>query len=245
MDLRPSPTVSPTVDIYQLDGSAFDDDHLNALLRYLPPAEQARKNQIGHPQARRNFVLGRAVLRSRLSQVVGLLPSELAIGTGPHGKPGLISDPAVQFNLSHGGDWLVVALSIRHSLGVDLEPIQPRRNLPGLCRRYLSDREAHTVLAQPSRYQAEHFLRHWTCKEAYVKGLGIGLTQTLTTLDLTPSDRPLPPHPTPLTQAQGLAPGWRLYQWQPTAGYVAAIAIHQPTPPPPTIQLNTLSPQSL
>lgn len=142
-------------------------------------------------------MLGRAVLRSRLSQVVGLLPSELAIGTGPHGKPGLISDPAVQFNLSHGGDWLVVALSIRHSLGVDLEPIQPRRNLPGLCRRYLSDREAHTVLAQPSRYQAEHFLRHCTCKEAYVKGLGIGLTQTLTTLDLTPSDRPLPPHPTP------------------------------------------------
>lgn len=245
MDLRPSLSASLTVDIYQINALAFPSDHLSNLLRYLPPAEHERYNHIRHPQAQRNFLLGRGILRSRLSQLVGHSPVELAIGTGPHGKPFLLTQPAIQFNLSHGGDWLVVALSTCHSLGVDLEPIQPRRNLSGLCRRYLSDRETHTVLALPSAQASAQFLRYWTCKEAYAKGLGIGLTQSLTQVDLTVDDQPVPPHPMPIAHAQGLVPGWQIYQWQPAAGYVAAIAIHQPIPQPPDIQLKTLNSQAL
>ena len=191
----------------------------------LSSAEQTHAARIRHGQTRHNFLAGRTLLRQWLSQVTGHPANGLTLGTGPHGKPFLVENPSLQFNLSHGGDWLALALRNGQPVGIDLEPIQPRRRLPQLCRRYLSPDEARTVLALPPDQAQAQFLRHWTCKEAYVKGLGVGLTIPLRTVEFPLSPGPQSTTPQPIDQAQGLAPGWRIYQWQPTPGYVMALAL--------------------
>ena len=233
---------APTVAIWQIDTKTLDAHTLAGLPDYLTPAEQARWFTIQHPKAQRNFLVGRAALRVLLSRATGQTVTDLELGMGRHGKPFLVNDPTLHFNLSHGGDWLAIALSWHQPVGIDLEPIRPRPRLPGLCRRCLTDRETQTVLSLPSQLASQQFLRYWTCKEAYVKGLGVGLTIPLTVVDLTLPERTIPAIPTPLLQTQGLAQGWAIYQWQPTPGYVAALAIAQkPDLTAPAITLQTLS----
>ncbi len=191
----------------------------------LSPAEQAQADRIHHEQRRRTFLASRILLRQWLSQVTGQPTNRLTLGTGPYGKPFLVEDPSLQFNLSHGGDWLMIVLRDRHAVGIDIEPIRPRRQLAQLCRRYLSEGESRTVLSLPQDQGQFQFLRYWTCKEAYVKGLGVGLTIPLNTVDLTLSADLQPTEPQWVELAQGLEPGWQLYQWQPTSGYAAALAL--------------------
>lgn len=191
----------------------------------LSAAEQVQAEHIHHQQRRQSFLASRTLLRQWLSQVTGKPANHLTLATGPHGKPFLLEDPTLQFNLSHGGDWLAIALSDRYAAGIDIEPIQPRRQLTQLCRRYLSEGESRTVLSLPPDQAQTQFLRYWTCKEAYVKGLGVGLTIPLNTVDLTLPANPQPTEPQGIKAAQGLEPGWKLYQWQPTPGYAAALAL--------------------
>jgi 4'-phosphopantetheinyl transferase len=191
----------------------------------LSPAEQAQAERIHHHQRRHSFLASRTLLRQWLSQVTEQPANSLTLATGPHGKPFLVEDPTLQFNLSHGGDWLAIVLSDRHAVGIDIEPIQPRQRLVQLCRRYLSEAESRTVLSLPPVQAQTQFLRYWTCKEAYVKGLGVGLTIPLNTVDLTLPANPQPTEPQGIKAAQGLELGWKLYQWQPTPGHVAALAL--------------------
>jgi len=218
----PSAQVWPVADSVAMTmplAAAEPDPHVLSL------AEQAQANGIRHAQRRRTFLAGRSLLRQWLSQVTGHPANRLTLGTGSHGKPFLVEDPSFQFNLSHGGNWLALVLSHRQAVGIDIEPIQPRRQLPQLCRRYLSEAESATVLSLPPDQASVQFLRYWTCKEAYVKGLGVGLIIPLNTVDLTLSSDRQPTEPQLIPSAPGLEPGWQIYQWQPTAGYVAALAL--------------------
>ncbi|MFH7242192.1 MAG: 4'-phosphopantetheinyl transferase family protein [Spirulina sp.] len=192
---------------------------------WISSAEYVRAARIHHRRSRHQFLASRTLLRQWISQVTGQAANHLTLDTGPHGKPFLVEDPTLQFNLSHGGDWLMIVLSDRQAVGVDLEPIQPRRRLDQLCRRYLSEAESQSVLALPLDEATLQFLRYWTCKEAYVKGLGVGLTIPLNTVELTLPPNPQSTEPQCLESTQGLELGWRIYQWQPTPGYVAALAL--------------------
>ncbi len=194
----------------------------------LSPAEQTQANRIQHEQQRRTFLASRTLLRQWLSQVTGQPADSLTLSTGPHGKPFLVKDSGLQFNLSHGGDWLMLGLSDRQTVGIDIEPIRPRRQLPQLCRRYLNETESRTVLSLPQDQAPTQFLRYWTCKEAYVKGLGVGLTMPLNAVALTLSSNSQSPEPERVESTQGLEAGWQIYQWQPTSGYVAALALQDP-----------------
>jgi 4'-phosphopantetheinyl transferase len=217
----------PSAQVWQVADSAVMAVPLTAVdpkPNLLSPAEQAQADRIHHKQRRHTFLASRTLLRQWLSQVTGQPANRLTLGTGPHGKPFLVEDPSLQFNLSHGGDWLAIVLRDRHAVGIDIEPIQPRKRLDQLCRRYLSEGESRTVLSLPPDQAQTQFLRYWTCKEAYVKGLGVGLTIPLNTVNLTLPD-PQSAEPQWIQPAQGLEPDWRIYQWQPTPGYVAALAL--------------------
>ncbi|MEB3290274.1 MAG: 4'-phosphopantetheinyl transferase superfamily protein [Leptolyngbya sp.] len=220
--------LAPAAQVWQVADSVVMAVPLAAVTpdpQLLSPAEQTQADRIHHDQRRQTFLASRTLMRQWLSQVTGESANRLTLGTGPHGKPFLVENPSLQFNLSHGGDWLAIVLREGGAVGIDIEPIQPRQRLAQLCRRYLSEGESLTLLSLPLDRAQVQFLRYWTCKEAYVKGLGVGLTIPLNTVDLTLSADLHPANPKLLQAAQGLESGWQIYQWQPTAGYVAALAL--------------------
>src|SRR4051812_28027878 len=70
-----------------------------------------------------------APVRRLLAGYAGLRSADLAFVRNEHGKPRL-ANATLEFNLSHSGDALLIALSKTHALGVDLE--MPRRPRPVL-----------------------------------------------------------------------------------------------------------------
>jgi 4'-phosphopantetheinyl transferase len=85
----------------------------------LSPDEAARAAALRAGARRREYIATRVLLRRVLGDVLGVAPQQLAIAVQPRGKP-YARDAALQFNLSHAGDALLVGWGSR-PLGVDLE----------------------------------------------------------------------------------------------------------------------------
>ncbi len=94
----------------------------------------------------------------------------------PTGKPFFPTYPALHFNMSHSGDYVLLAIG-SCPLGVDIEVHKARREK--LIAYALTDEEYQYYLAQGGGWSV--FYRLWTRREAWVKytgeGLGRGLRQ--------------------------------------------------------------------
>ncbi|MBE9159245.1 4'-phosphopantetheinyl transferase superfamily protein [Nodosilinea sp. LEGE 06152] len=253
----PSAPNSAVIDLWLIATDTVETSVLESLEKVLAVDEQAQLQHRRIPAARRSFVLSRGCLRHLLSRYTGQTPGKLRFTYGPRGKPELAFSPhsrasdrqALTFNLSHSGTWLLVGVSVAptvRAIGVDLEQLRYLTQLSGLCRRCLTPTEAKTVLTL-GHPQADHrFLRYWTGKEACLKALGLGIADSMQTLELTLDAAA----PTSTLAATGVATDWpqhpgQLYQWQPTAGYWAAIAVQSPIHQPLTFQLRQTTPAAL
>lgn len=172
-------------------------------------------------------------LRSVLSRYAGPAPGAWRFGAGEHGKPH-IENPgiALQFNLSHSGDWLLLGLSSGTVLGVDLERVDARRDTLRLARRFFAAPELAALEALSSPDRVDRFFDYWTLKEAVVKSRGAALAPELRRCEFE------------LEGVAGDAPGrirarfrgaGRLRLFEPLAGYRAALCWQGPREPEVTL----------
>ena len=157
---------------------------------------------------------GRAALRQILCSYVGGDPAALAFEVGPHGKPSLAGHE-LEFSFSRSGELAFVAVSRGGPVGVDVQRVKPGRAVERIARRrFARDEAAALAVAGPAGQEAA-FHRCWAGKEAYVKGLGTGLSHGLASFSVA-----------------GLARGrercsvgaWKVEQLATPAGYTAAVA---------------------
>jgi len=126
------------------------------------------------------------VLRDLLGRALGTDPNGLAFDRRcaycnhpTHGKPAVVGAPDLSFSLSHSGTVTVIAVAPGARVGADVEVIRPRRYLDRLAARILTPAELAYWQGLPVPERLPMFLRHWTEREAYLKGLGLGLTRPL------------------------------------------------------------------
>jgi phosphopantetheinyl transferase len=93
--------------------------------------------------------------------------------------------PLVQFNLSHSGDLVLIALGRGRALGVDVEQIRMDVATENIAVRFFSDKERRDLASVPPVLQREAFFACWTRKEAYVKARGDGLSLRLEQFDVS------------------------------------------------------------
>ena len=144
----------------------------------LDEREQAHLGGLGRAPARQRYLVGRALLRHGLAEVLARAPDELAFAIGPQGKPRLVDD-ACYFNLSHSHDWLVLAISQAGPVGVDIEFHGRRNRIDKLARYYFSPAEQLRLGELPEPERRAYFFMLWTLREAYAKALGCSLWDTL------------------------------------------------------------------
>lgn len=146
--------------------------------------ERARAAAFHFEIDRRRFVASRAILRGLLARYLRVAPGELRFTKGPHGKPRL-SHPAsaLTFNLSHSGEWMLVAVARGREVGVDLE--MARENLPVqmLADHHFAPAAAAELRALPEAERARKFYELWTRTEAQLKAGGRGLSRGTTVCD--------------------------------------------------------------
>jgi 4'-phosphopantetheinyl transferase len=129
----------------------------------------------GGASPRERRVEARRRLRGILAGVLGVGEHELEVLTGNDGKPELAT-ATPRFNLSHSGEVALVALTRDRDVGIDVERIDPRRDVGVLAERALGDEGAAAVLALPPAERAGGFHRAWARREAVAKCAGTGLS---------------------------------------------------------------------
>jgi 4'-phosphopantetheinyl transferase len=149
-------------------------------------AEESHRAEAFHfEQDRRRFKIAHGALRSILSRYIGCDPAALIYHTGAHGKPFLVNEPDLYFNLSHSHERAVAAISRLHPLGVDIEYIRPLENLDALARQCFSVGEYREFTALPEADRLPGFFNAWTRKEAFIKAIGDGLSYPLAGFDIS------------------------------------------------------------
>lgn len=138
--------------------------------------EQTRADRFHFEHHRQRFITGRGILRSLLGRYLQIAPDQLQFNYSDQGKPSL-ANQTLQFNLAHSQGLALIAISLDRPVGVDLEQIRAIADLNALTQRFFSFTEHAAICSLPLDQQPKAFFRYWTCKEAYLKATGDGLSK--------------------------------------------------------------------
>jgi 4'-phosphopantetheinyl transferase len=155
-------------------------------------AERERAAKFIFEPDRRRYQAAHSFLRHVLAGYIECEPREVEFSVGSHGKPHLKCSKSLEFNLTHSGALVLVAVSAGIEVGVDTEMVTPQHVTPSLASYVLTDAELRTFEALPAARRAEAFFKVWCSKEAFLKGLGLGLSASLRAIDVSvdPDDLP-------------------------------------------------------
>jgi 4'-phosphopantetheinyl transferase len=179
--------------------------------------EQAAAIRFRHERDRIRYCAAHTSLRSILGIVTGLPPEDIKFGTDINGKPVVQATERLHFNLSHSGEWALVALSSDHAVGIDIEA-HYALEVNVVALQVLSADEHVALDALPMDERSGAFFTCWTRKEALAKGIGIGLDFPFTQVSVGVTESPLFP------SVPRLASTWRIVDLQTPIGYSAALA---------------------
>jgi 4'-phosphopantetheinyl transferase len=184
------------------------------LVGWCSPAEHERAARLRRPDAARERLVARGLLRTILAERLGGSPHEVALTVGENGKPRLAgSPPALRFSLSHSAGLVAVCLHPSSEVGIDVEHRARPLDVDVLARTVLDPEEAARVTAAGAA-RREVFLRLWTRREALGKAAGRGLDWQAG----GPAARAW------LTAAPA-GDGWSVHDVDAPAGFLAAVAV--------------------
>ncbi len=186
--------------------------------------EISRANRFLQVKHRNHFIAGRAILRSILSQYLQCHPKALKFATTKLGKPYLLNNHAdLQFNLSHSAGKALYAVALDVVVGVDIESLGREVDHAELAKRYFAPLEFAALKKLPPAKQVRRFFELWTCKEAYLKAEGVGLSEHLSSVIIDPDVTPS--HLQSVNGDSMASASWLLRTISSGSGYVAALAL--------------------
>jgi len=166
------------------------EGRLSQLRAALSPEERARAERFAFEDARIRFIAAHGMLRTIVSRYVNERPGSLTFTSGRHGKPSLAGGcgafEKVRFNLAHSDDSALIAIAHNREVGIDLERIRDNVESLKLAERFFSPNEFERLRHLPGDQANRLFFTLWTCKEAYLKAIGTGLSLDLDRCEVVP-----------------------------------------------------------
>lgn len=138
------------------------------------------------PHRQRQFLIGRALLRSALAPLVQRHPAEITLIDRSGLGPVLIGDSQTGFSLSHSGPWIGCVVCADVALGLDIERRTIPREFAALAEQICDADTAQQLASLPSAAQAEFFYAVWSRREARIKlrsNARVGFDQQMDVVD--------------------------------------------------------------
>ncbi len=179
-DIRELPELA--VDSIHIWGVHVPDmlGRLDALHGLLSEKEREKAVRFHRDSDRQSSIVARGALRILLSGYTGTPAAEIEFQYSENGKPHLLSrrsDVPVAFNVSHSGDWVLLAFGWNRNIGVDVEKIKWEMDVESIADRYFAPEEIALIENATNAYAM--FFQLWARKEAYVKACGSALFREL------------------------------------------------------------------
>ena len=163
---------SPPLTLWLLDIDGMPDQDEADARRWLSPSEAVRFDKFIRRERRAQFLFGRMLLRHAVGIATGVSPSAIEVVEQPNASPRVIlpgGRPLPGFSLSHSQQWIACATGAGVHAGVDIEVIDPERNIEALASTAFHNEERAWLVRQDSGERITAFYRMWTLKEALVK----------------------------------------------------------------------------
>lgn len=169
-----------------------DADNEAALARVLDDEERHRAERFRFAEHRRRFVVRRGLLRLVLSQYAGTRPETLRFARTAIDKPALAwpDGNTLKFSASSSGGLGAVVVTRDREVGLDIEQVRPNGDHDLIASHEFSAEESDWLCRLPEAKRLAAFYQLWTCKEAYLKGKGVGLTTPLNDFAISLSREP-------------------------------------------------------
>jgi len=157
---------------------------MEGLHKWLLKDEEKRMARFRQESDRQRFLIAHSALNCILCQYLEITKTRLIYSENAFGKPEVPSK-AIQFNLSHSGEWVIIAVARQHKVGVDVESLDRGVEIEGLAKRFFSPQESKALLTLTAAEQRLAFFRVWTRKEALLKMIGTGFATMLNTFTVS------------------------------------------------------------
>ncbi|GGY78771.1 4'-phosphopantetheinyl transferase superfamily protein [Streptomyces nitrosporeus] len=185
--------------------------------------DRARYESIGLPRVRERFVASRLFLREVAAAALRTGPELVDLAYQPGGRPYVRGCDQIDVSLSHTEETMVVGITRRGRIGVDVERADRRLAHTGSERQACTPYEKGRLDAGGEDGRNDTMVRLWTLKEAYSKALGQGLRFRFTEFGFAldgGTARLVRPDGTPVPGGE-----WQFGTFPVGEGYVASVAV--------------------
>ena len=163
----------PSATLWLLNSSCVSGQDLDFFVQRLSASERCRYAGFARRERQRQFLLGRTLLRVAIARVTGLSPYAFDVIERPSDAPQL-TFPAgpcsiPYFSLSHSGEWIGCAISSSARLGLDIEVVDPTRDILAGGRIAFHSEEHAWLLRQSDSTRLSAFYELWCSREALYK----------------------------------------------------------------------------
>ncbi len=188
--------------LWLTDTASLPADWFDAAASWLSASERLRHGRFVREERRRQFLAGRVLLRLALGQVLDVAPRSVQLLERAGNAPALLqpAQPEVGLSIAHSGPWVACAASSDAPLGLDIERVDPGRDLLALAGQAFGAGAAAELAQLDGASRVTAFYRMWCRHEAHVKlgrasardlfyeypGLQLALASTRA-LDVTPA----------------------------------------------------------
>jgi 4'-phosphopantetheinyl transferase len=174
------------VEVYAIKiDQTIDSAGFGRLMACVAPEKRAGIQRFYRIEDQQRALIGDVLIRYLLCNKLLLANKELIFAKTEFGKPFLVNDHKIHFNISHSGEWVLGAV---HNLpvGVDVEKIRPVEYQ--IAARFFSKSEYFNLMNKEGRDKLEYFYEIWTLKESYIKAVGKGLSIPLESFSINTNE---------------------------------------------------------
>jgi 4'-phosphopantetheinyl transferase len=224
-----------------------DERLLSDYRSLLNSAEKEQQVRFYFAKDRLRYLVTRALVRTVMSRYVPIDPRDWVFSTNAYGCPEIANaqgrEAFLSFNISHTESLIVMGVTTRRALGVDVENFRAREVSIEIADRYFAPAEVAALNNVPPQQQQYRFFEYWTFKESYIKARRMGLSLPLDKFSFHyPHDRAL--EIAIDAELADDAARWQFWQFQPRPEYLVAICAERIPDQPPRLVVHQTVPMS-
>jgi 4'-phosphopantetheinyl transferase len=175
--MKALPLLDDEIHVWQV--SLAGDAEMPELQDCLSDDEVARAKRFAFVSDQKRFVRARAALRSILARYVPTDPRLIRFSYEKLGKPLLANhlvNRILHFNVSHSSNLALIAVASGFPVGIDIEQKRNDINIDELAAESFAPGERSAMALVCENRRVDAFYKTWTSKEAYLKGIGCGIS---------------------------------------------------------------------
>src|SRR3954465_8827468 len=182
------------VDVWLASLSNVSSSEAFAYLQLLSEPEQAQWQRFKVEDARLQYLVTRALVRTTLSRYADVPARTWQFETNAYGCPHISLPQAsrnLRFNLSNTTGLVACAVSMDCEIGIDVENITRTVDADAVAPSVFAPAELADFREAGLEDQRERFFSYWTLKESYIKARGMGLSLPLEQFSFDLDARPI------------------------------------------------------